>query len=437
MVIPTKTEKQLLLEVDWSLDCNWEHVSDTYPLLYETTRYTWNELNILNPMEDIPQMADERFKIHDWEPSKRGDVVCISRYTYANKKREILAPGAVGAYTSLLPMVGVIADRCDNGSDRLMVNFHGEGVTKIINMPKKLLVKLPSRYKTLIPAEKEKVKSKHNFGSMNSSSSRKPKFELGDVVRISSSVTNEDYMGLIGVVNAIHTNPPKGSYAQETYEYSVDLDMLPNRNLALVMGEKNSLEKMKRFREFDLDEWDERISDKPHLAMYRQKYERSQVWVRHMQQLGTVKGESRPSKSLLNGVKIKVKVRSQEIETSCRMLDYVWDVDALTAVLSDGFVSLGVEEDKRNPNEKVTSVYLYVFELAKDVGKRVKNRILLGELKPTKKNVKRFSRTFLTGQLHHPWQVHRYLEKDSLGAIYALYTADDYLKQIGEFYYAE
>ena len=262
--------------------------------------------------------------------------------------------------------------------------------------------------------------------------------KLDDIVRVSASVMDEEYMGLLGVVTAIHVKPAQQSYAKDTFEYSVDLDVLPNRNVTLILGEKTTaITQMRRFREFDLDEWDEKVTDKAHLGMFRQRNKRDKVWVLDLQGEASIEGESKPKKSLAHGMSIKVKHDGAKYETSCRNLDYKWDIDALTAAMSDGFIALGVEEDQRNPNEKGTWAYLYVFELAKDVGKRVKYRVLLGQINPKRSNVKKFAKSLLTGKLKHPWHVYRYLMKDTLGFFYSIYSADDYLKEVGEFYDVE
>ena len=107
-------------------------------------------------------------------------------------------------------------------------------------------------------------------------------------------------------------------------------------------------------------------------------------------------------------------------------------------MLSDSFVCLGIEQDERNPNVGAQQyVYMYVFDYAKDVSKYVKYRILLGTLLKKKSITKKFARALLSKKLVHPWQVYRYLQKNSLGYFYHLFTASEYIQKAGDFCYAE
>jgi hypothetical protein len=248
-------------------------------------------------------------------------------------------------------------------------------------------------------------------------------------------------MGLVAVVEKVHEVEPKAGFKTTSdWEYTVDFDLLPNRNLSICEGENGHADiiTVTRLKERDLDEWDEKVSDKPYFGLHRAHSKRANVWVPHKKNFGHVKTKSSPKKSLGEGIKIKVEIDGGHHEMTCRDVDYRWDPDALRAVLSDSFICLGVEEDDRNPNITAQqNVYMYVFDYAKDVGKYVQYRILLGTLLKKPATCKKFARALFTEKLTHPWHVHRYLKQKSLGYFYQLMTAKEWIDKIGEFTYAE
>jgi len=411
------------IEVDWSLDPKWEDVNSFYTSFM--TEYSIRDLQIFTLGQDIPQEVDERYDF-DWTPSKLGHVVCIADKKFKDLEED--CPIFSETYTKYRNKIGLVIDKIPNLSlsDYIMITFTDKNESSIINIPTRLLTRLPDSFR---PAEKKKI------ATVIKPPLHKPDYELGQIVRVNSSVQDESFMGLLGFIKEIHELPIIGFQTNHSYEYTVDFNTLPNRNLSLCEGENgmadNGILILKKLPERQLSKWDEKISDKSYFGLYRLHNKREKVWVPCLQKEGTVHSTSAPKKSLGEGMSIKVKIDKFNHELSCRDVDYKYDPDALLSVLSDNFVDLGIEEDKRNPNiPKQTLIYIYVFETINDIGKNVKFRILLGELLKRKSVQKKFTRSMISGKISHPWQIRRYLKPDSLGYLYEILNAKDYLKKV-------
>jgi hypothetical protein len=159
--------------------------------------------------------------------------------------------------------------------------------------------------------------------------------------------------------------------------------------------------------------------------------------------MGRVDMKSNAKKSLADGINIKVNLLDEKgnicksRNTTCRNVDHIWDSGVLTEIAKISAITLGVEEDKRNPNEVCSKVYLYVFDNKDQVGKFLKFRILLGTLVKRKSIVKKFAKALLKGNLAHPWQIKRYLCPDSLGHFYSIFNANEWLTNAGQFVHSD
>jgi hypothetical protein len=419
MVVPFRSgEQQNLISVDWSGDKAYEGACLIYDFMSDdNVLHQLDELNIIKPGNDIPQLADDRWVGYDWTPSKRGDIVAISHHMLSNGHSS-----QQNVYSQLDQMIGVVTDRCETNKEQLMVTFSKDTWSKIINVPVQLLVKLPPLFKP--------KGSKVNANMSNKAA----EFKVGDVVKVSPSFSEDNYIGLIGIVKEVMFDQ-NGTLFQP-YSYLVNLDTLPNRCLALTEGEGSlDLSVTWRIKECHLDEWDEKVSDKPHLSQFRANNNRDVVYVPQKKKLATVIMKTGARKSVGQGLELEVKVlqEDEKMSISCRDVDYNWEPDVLLSTLSDSVLCLGVEEDNRNPNEIDTRAYIYLFNNHSDVGKRVEQRVLLGSVKTRKAILKKFGRAIMSGKLTHPWQVHRYLRPDSLGLFFSLFKAGEYIKEVGLF----
>ncbi len=420
MIIPFTKDSQHLIEVDWSLDKDFEAVGDLYPNIKNpSTAFTIEEIEAIRPGTDIPQEIDNRYTSHSWKPKNRGDYVAISDVVL-NKCGHV---SQKTAYASLEHIVGVVTDKCEGAFNQVMVTFVENNRSRIINVSTALLMKLPVKFKP--QGCKEIVMEKS-------------KFKVCDIVQISLAISDEKFSGLIGIVDKVILDP-KAVSQYNAYTYKVCLDTLPNRNLSLTDGECGEddikLNEVITVREAHLNEWDEKISDKAYLALYRTHYKRSRVWVPSRNELGEVSVKNHPKKSLGTGMTLNVKILKdkKDIVISCRDIDYNWDPDVLSSALSSGVTMLGVEEDKRNPNEIESKVYIYLFDSMGDVGKMVKYRILLGTINRRKSLMKKFTTALMESKLKHPWQIHRYLLPKSLGHFYQVFEAYGYITSVGHF----
>ena len=302
-----------LLNVDWSLNTCWNEMVDHYSLSADTS-YSIQDIDIIKPGADVPQIAYEKFKGWNWNPCKLGTVVCISGPRL--KAYALSYPTIAQEYAKLAMYVGVIVEKCDNVQKSAMVSFSLEDASKIINVPIEVLFKLPESFR---PTKYEK-KADEKVAS-------KAKFSVGQIVRVGSSVIDETFMGLLGMVRTIHETEPSGFSTMPNWEYTVDFDLLPNRNLSLCEGESGNTDIIttKRLKERILDEWDEKVSDKPYFGLYRAYAKRDKVWVPHKNGTGTVKVTGYPTKSLSEGMNIEVRMDddpANKFNMSCRDVDY-------------------------------------------------------------------------------------------------------------------
>jgi hypothetical protein len=416
------------LKVDWSLDKRW-NVLDALQKTMPEESLLPAELDFLDLGQDIPQSADERLLGWDWTPQELGDVVCISDARL--REYQATYPMLGSQYTKLKCQIGVVVEKCTVDADYIMVTFTRERESYVQNVPTELLVKLPESFRpTHVKKKAPTVIAKS-----------KPLYSVGQTVRVGSSVDDETFMGLMGIVEKTHEVDPAGYKKTYDWEYTVNFNLLPNRCLSLCEDEDAvAMTSLTRLAERHLSKWDEKESDKPYFGLYRAHANRDKVWVPHKQRLGKVMVVSSPRKSTEEGMSIKVEMDGalSRLEMSCRDVDYKWDADVLAGVLRDSFITLGVEQDDANPNTpKQQYVYLYLFEYAKDVGKHVQYRILLGSLLRRKSTQKKFVRALIGNKLTHPWQVIRYLKMKSLGYFYELFEAESYLNTVSEFVHAE
>jgi hypothetical protein len=192
------------------------------------------------------------------------------------------------------------------------------------------------------------------------------------------------------------------------------------------------------FREWDLDEWDESISDKAFLSLFRCKC--SKLWIPSYKCFGEVQLKSNPTKSINDGISVEVLPdleNAKKIKLFCRDLDYNWNKELLFEALKTSQLTIGCEEEVKNPNEKHTNIYIYLFHQLFDsketIGRYLRYRILLGTLLKRKSLVKKFLSSLIANKLNHPWQVKRYLSKKSLGRFYNMFSTNEYLKEISLF----
>ena len=431
-IIRPKYCKSNLISVDWTLNKDWKSLVALTPTM-GTMKFTLDELNIIKPGEDIPQMADTEYPTWNWRPDARGQCVAISdcRWRLLAEKH----PAVANSYTELRKLTGVVVEKQNKNDLTLMVSFvKGEKGSHIVNVPREILLKLPASFR---PVDKPKVVvTQPDY-------TPKPKHEVGDVVRVSTSTDNGDqYLGLVGIVSAIDRQEREGlgycgANAYSDYVYTLNMDTLPNRCLSLCEGEgkKDMLQPIK-VKQYGMEAWDARICDKAYLINYNRSNKREYVWIKDGQVRGEVASRGTPKQTLDSGVEISVMADdTTTTETiTCRDVDYLWEPDALRAVLEDGFVTVGVEEEKYNPNDPTThKVYIYVFNLAKDFGQHVSYKVLLGTLVSTPSKKKKFFKSLANFKITHPWAIKRYLKNNSLGYFYQIFDIAEYINNIGYF----
>ena len=427
IIHPLVNQTSQLLEVDWSLDPQWHTVCGLYPSL-ENMSYASGELNIIRPGADIPQMCDLRYA-HDWRPSKLGDVVCVSHHRFSDLYN--VCPEQAIPYSTLLGKLGVVVEKHGPTEGSAMVTFTGQDDSEVVNIPSDLLIHLPNSFRPTQNRKKETVATQYSRDTK-----RMPRYNKGDTVRISTSYDDEQMIGLLAKVYDVCEVQVEGYHGGYRYDYTLDFDLLPNRNLALCeSGIADVISCLTcDVQEKHLEKWNEKVSDKPYFGMYKIHSSRDEVWVRHFRELGTVDIRSNPDKSVAEGMDISVKVDDVKSKMSCRDVDYKYDPDVLLNELGQSFVHLGVEKDSRNPNiPEETHVYLYAFKKNTDLGSKLHLRILLGSLITRKSTQKKFVRALLGGKLYHPWSVLRYLQLTSLGYIYKITDASSYIEKAGNF----
>ncbi len=424
-----------LFFVDWTLNPKWESLATLYSSL-EKTKFGLHEIDIINFRYlgiGIPGSVNEAYGNYSWKPKKLGDVVCISDIEFT--KWEAIAPKLAKPFIPIKHMIGVVVEKCDNIVNQTMVSFRCNEEVKVTNVPTDLLMRLPESFRSINT-------TKATQPIVSTMSKNKAKFKIGQTVRISQSVKDENFMGLLGLVHKVHEIlPPEGGFKTlSRWEYDIDFDLLPNRNLSLCIGESTEPSDtltITTLRECDLDTWDEKISDKGYFGLYRVYGKRDCVWVPHHKQLGKVDVRFNAKKSLNEGMKIEVRINNEDFTMSCRDVDYKYDPDALKEILSISYICLGFEKENRNPNIKSQqNVYMYVFDYLNDIGKYVRCRILLGTLASKASVLRDFNKALLANKLKHPWQIRRYLQVGSLGYFYQLFTANEYLETVSEFHYA-
>lgn len=424
MVVPFTNPVCKLVKVDWSLNKKWPEVS-SFNASLSITQYMMEELHFIKPGSDIPNVIDECYD-WKWNEFKTGDLVCISHFKL-NTQASLYS-----AHSVLANIVGVVVDKCDNPSDTsLIVSFIHSGLhCRIVNVEKDLLIRLPEKFR---PEGTEKAKMNAIDYSRNTLG--QPKFTIGETVRMTPPASDETYVGLIGVVKKVQKNNTFSAYSHE-YEYVVDFNTLPNRNLSLCIEENLELNKDVIVKSHDLDAWDERISDRPYFASYKKTNKRDVAWLPEEQSIVELDFKSNAPKSIWEGIKVDAKWEKHSKRVSCRDVDYIWGADKLSNILENSTLTIGIEEDKRNPNEIHTKIYLYIFSSKDEIGKFLKFKILLGVLEKRKSIVKKFAKTLIANKFTHPWQIRRYLSPSSLGYLYRIFYADEWLKKFRKFEYA-
>ena len=429
------------IKVDWSIDKDWKEVSSFYLNLNADTEYLLSDLSIELPGTEtnpntIPQDVDDRCKF-DWRPNKRGQIVCIGDVRWTNFST---ATPSRGRLKELKSWIGIIIDKCDDTYDEwVTVTFFRQSYTKTTNVPTDMLVRLPKTFKpkSQEPHNQDAAKARHKEINTvpkprSNVAPKNAKFTKGDIVVTSPSGPVDDFHGLIGIVETTHKTEPRGDYGVTTYQYDINFDTLPNRNLSLVRGEGTKEFCIKRrLREFDLTKWDVSVSDRAHLNIYRVHAQRDKVWSLELQKECQVVAKSDQKITKEHGLETTITGGKRKI--TCRDMDYLWNSEALTGTLATMHTGLGIEQDERNPNKPETHLYIYAFEFGPDVGKYVKYRVYLGNLLKQKSKVKKFEKSLKNGKIRNPFQIRRYLKLKSLGHFYQVCKAPQYGEMVSDF----
>jgi len=418
MVVPCHNSGlKALYKIDWSLNKDWHRIRNAYPN-FESLWNQFEDFIILQPAvgEVIPQLVDEAFYDFDWHHITNHDTVCISSLYYHNLDVTT---------KSFAHKVGIVSDKLIGPETTLiLVEFPtGTNTTTIRNIEKKHLIRLPPKYRPEMPTKSVTTQKPT------------PKYKVGQVVKITASAISDVYHGLLGIVKEVFSIPKEIQYfCSESfdYEYLVDFNILPNRNLSLTFEENDNeiCYVSPRFKQYEIEEWNEKISDKTFCMVYRTIRNRRNVWVIPRKEVGTVDYLSSSKKSIDTGIEVSVKLGSSLcIKTTCRQIDYNWDKDKLLKAIANKnhIITVGIEDiTHNNPNENIINIYLFIFD--KDARDIVKYRILLGTLKDSKSNIKKFGQALMNNKFIHPWQISRYLNSQSTGRLYSLLTANEFVE---------
>jgi hypothetical protein len=415
LVHPVRRDKYAGVRVDWTISKNWHKIKMAYqdiakhPFLIE-------ELSILGPLtDDIPQMVDE-LSDWDWQVTSQDQEVVIHPARM----------NSYGAWAKVSPYVGIVSTFGHHKDDELsVVSFAtSENHRKMLNVETSSLIRVPPSFKQYLYDTEKPT----NVANTVHKSYKKPKYIKGDVVKGTSSMKDDDFTGLIGIVEKVFQVQPTANFHYNvSFEYEINFDTVPNRSLSLCEGENEAYLSVRRCTEYEIEEHNQQLTEKPHLMTYKSILDREKVWIMPRQCVGEINIKSNPKdKTVAEGLLLEAKTEKSngKFNVACRDIDYLYDKEKLYVELATcSSVGLAIEPDERDPNNKESRCYIYGYK--EDC--KVHLRILLGCLRRNKNAKARLGKALTEGRIEHPWQLHRYLRKRRLGHFYEIIQAKEYL----------
>ena len=423
MVKPLVAVDSSYLRIDWSLNAGYFQLLMNKPYAKDSG-WSLDDVTILPMNKGIPEIAHKTYKTWSFDSDfRRQDIVCISLPKLLKHYQ------TKGKYSEYHNLIGVVTE-CNNPRDGYtQVSFIGKGYTVVGNIDTKVLVKLPQSFKPVeIPQKNYATGVGFNVGV---SYKAKPKYTIGSIVRVSSTSRFDSYIGLAGVIKAVK----ESQVGHSSYYYTINFNTLANRNLSLIEGEEKTIVGEEEMAQWDLEEWNPNISDRPDLLGYYPKFQRDQAWSPEFKRKVKLHTKISTTKSVETGLEFDIEVDKVKIPATCRDIDYIWDKSILFEVLKVSTLSIGIEDDRNNPNEPRSRVYIYVFDSLDSYKKVIKYKIYLGELSRRPSLFKRFVKHYINKQFSHPWQILRYLNVKSVGYLYQIFNATEWSKDISKFIY--
>ena len=363
----------------------------------------------------IPEQAKGVASVGFFKPHMTNQPVVID----VHKMEAMRSDGTLGelhyqTYKNLIKYTGTVV-KFELSKETTMCAFQTEkGLTTIHAFPTELLIRMPESYKQFT-LKQSPIVNKHI---------NKPKYEIGQIIRGNSSAKEKVLLGLVGVIVDVITIESSFN-GSPSFEYVIDFETLPNISLALTVGADASYKTMQTMREWDIDLYNTETCFCPHLMAYEAREARDSVWVTSLQREGVADPKASPL-THEDSIVFKVEVGEKSYRIPHHLLDYIYDAKKLKGALKMmEWVTVSEEEMDGD-----TYLFLYGgITFQQDV---VSLRMRLGRLTTREALLAKYKS--FGDKFTNPWQVHRYLDKKSLGHFFTVLSAEDYFEtQVPDF----
>lgn len=418
IINPTTHDNALGLNIDFTLNKDWDRINRAYPNI---RRLSLNAQSLVHyPIGEVPnnihvQLLDGiycNFKVNNL-------VVLDSKKIKQQNKKNLLLK-----YKNF---VGVVTKApSDEVDSNVLVAFRKDEKHCIMSVKKEILIKVPECYRELSSNITKKSNNKSvittNRTQLPSISTTTSKYNVGDVVKYNGA-SESNIKDLIGTVIEVINNTV---YNHNSRQYKVNFNNLFNNSLLLSTKETSDSFNNEEYiiREWDLEGYNISICNMPHFLQSTFANKRGFGWSCKHQELIKVTTTAFPHK---DSGEIEFEVLSDK-GTKYNLfhyeIDYIYDESKLKATLKDcRWATFGVEDFHGSHDNYAPTSVVFLYLGFNDKNK-VNLRIRLGTLNNTPHISKKFNKSI--DKLKHPWQIYRYLKKNSLGFFYKIIKAKEY-----------
>ena len=360
------------------------------------------DITYLEPGE-IPEEAEGYFKSFH--------VGCTVTIDTRQFSKQSLIPEK---YSKLVGRITSIKD------DKAMVTFKSaENHINKIKLRTVFLIRLPSSFAKYAPP------MSINVATTTSTTVSKPthkvgfKFKVGDTVRCTIH-NNLKIKNLIGKVVKLKSEESAGT----TKLYEVDFDNIYNRSLALCGKDKFEIPEIHEVKQWDLDHFNTCSCQIPqHLVAQNWEEEHYHGgWSCVHQEVVVVDSTTIPNVNEEKEIIFKVKFKNGDYAYLPHTdIDYFYNRTKLITALEEA-ENIVLATECFSEEEEI--VFLYIMDKDSE-NPKVKYRIRLGIISDTPSLYKKYLK--FKPRIKHPWQVKRYLKKNSLGIFFKLIKCEAYL----------